>query len=156
VNILTLALEIAVIAIAYVMLSVVVQRKASNYARIKQIKVEMNAKMAELKAMGKDATKELMAQKQKEITSLASESMRHQLKATFIILPIFFILFYVALPRMFPGTQPTINVMSFKLTYQTFFIAIAFIGGLLSSMLLAVYEKARSKQQAKSAPQPIQ
>ena len=88
-----------------------------------------------------------MELKQKEITELASESMKHQIKPTLIILPIFFLLFYVLLPKLFPSTL-TITVLSYTLPYKTFFIVASFILGMLSSILLAAYERVMAKRQA--------
>ncbi len=135
------------IAILYVSFSVFAQRRIANYKRIKEIKKEMDAKMKELRAFEKDVSKEIVELKQKEITELASESMKHQIKPTLIILPIFFLLFYVLLPMLFPATL-TVTVLSYTLPYKTFFIAASFVLGMLSSILLAAYERVTAKKQA--------
>ncbi len=138
--------ELAAIAIAYVTLTIVVQRKLINYKRIKEIKKEMDSKMKELKQMGATATKEMTDAKQKEIMLLTSESMKHQIKGMIIILPISILLYYVALPALFPS-QATVIVLSYTLPYRTFFIIVAFVLGLISTMLLSLYERAVAKRQ---------
>lgn len=139
-------LELAAIAIAYVLLTLVVQRKLINYKRIKEIKKEMDSKMKELKQMGTTATKEMTDAKQKEIMLLTSESMKHQIKGMIIILPISILLYYIALPALFPA-QATVTVLSYNLPYKTFFIIVAFVLGLMSTMLLSLYERAVAKRQ---------
>ena len=140
-------LELVAIAICYVSFSVFVQRKLANYKRIKEIKKEMDVKMKELRTLGTDVKKEVLDLKQKEITALASESMRHQIKPTLIILPIFFLLFYVALPYFFPASL-NIAVLSYTLPYKTFFIVVSFILGIASTILLAAYERIATRKQA--------
>ncbi len=160
VNILELALEIAVIAVLYVLLSVSIQRKLGNIKRIKEIKKEMNMHMADLKKAGSTMSKDEFAAKQKRITTLASESMRHQIKPTFIVLPIFFLLFYVVLPYLFPAsTTPQIKVLSYSLTYGQFFIAIAFVVGILSTILIGIYDRmaaAKAERTTIRQPQPAE
>lgn len=140
--------ELAAIAVVYVAFSVFVQRRLSNYKRIKEIKKEMDSKMKELRQMGSSASKDVIDAKQKEITSLASESMKHQLKPTFIILPVFFLLFYIALPMAF-GPHTTVTVLSFTVPYTTFFVALAFVLGILSTITLTIYEKVSAR------PKPV-
>ncbi|MHB1829975.1 MAG: EMC3/TMCO1 family protein [Candidatus Micrarchaeaceae archaeon] len=138
--------ELAAIAIAYVLLTIVVQRKLINYKRIKEIKKEMDSKMKELKQMGTTATKDMTDAKQKEIMLLTSESMKHQIKGMIIILPISILLYYIALPALFPA-QATVSVLSYTLPYKTFFIIVAFVLGLISTMMLSLYERAVAKRQ---------
>ena len=147
-----LALEIAVIAVLYVLLSVSIQRKLGNIKRIKEIKKEMNMHMADLKKAGSAMSKDEFAAKQKRITTLASESMRHQLKPTFIVLPIFFLIFYVVLPYLFPAsTTPSISLFGFSLTYAQFFIAIAFTMGILSTIMIGIYDRMSAKKAESTA-----
>lgn len=146
-------LELVLIAIVYVTFSVFVQRKLANYKRIKEIKKEMDIKMKELRTMGSNVQKEVMDLKQKEITALASESMRHQIKPTLIILPIFFVLYYVALPMFFPATF-SVTVLSYTLSYKTFFIAVSFVLGLMSTVILAAYERMVAKRQQVATTNP--
>ena len=145
VSVIILELMLIVIAIVYVAFSVFVQRKLANYKRIKEIKKEMDVKMKELRTIGTDVKKEVLDLKQKEITALASESMKHQIKPTLIILPIFFALFYIVLPMFFPATL-TITILSYTLQYKTFFIAVSFVLGLTSTILLGVYERIVTKK----------
>lgn len=139
-----------IIAILYVLLSVLIQRKFVNRQRIKQIQAEMNAKMAELRKLEKNVSTEVMMAKQKEITALASESMRHQLRATLVILPIFFLLVYVALPYLFAGQPINATFAGFTFnSYRTLFVAIAFICGILATIIISLYDRIK-------APKPVQ
>ncbi len=152
----SLALEIAVIAVLYVLLSVSVQRKLGNIKRVKEIKREMNEHMAALKKEGGTMDKEEFAAKQKRITALASESMKHQMKPTFIVLPIFFLIFYVVLPYLFPSESTAhMTLFSFSITYGQFFIAVAFVVGILSTILIGIYDRiAASKAKHTVIAQP--
>lgn len=141
-----IAIELVLIALGYVIVSVTAQRKFSNIKRIKEIKVEMNAKVAELKKMGNDASKEIMAEKQKEMATLTSEMMRHQLKSSLIILPIFVVLVYFALPYEFANQPFNLTIMSIPFTYRTFFVVAAFIFGMISSIAIAIYDKMAAKK----------
>lgn len=140
-----IAIELVLIALGYVIVSVVAQRKFSNIKRIKEIRMQMNEKMAEVKKMGKDVEKSVIDAKQKEMADLTSEMMKHQLKSSFIILPIFIVLVYVALPYEFASTQFSYTFSGLTFTYKTFFIAAAFIFGILSSIVIGIYDKIAAK-----------
>ncbi|MDE1768499.1 MAG: DUF106 domain-containing protein [Candidatus Micrarchaeota archaeon] len=137
--------ELIVIAIAYVSLSVIVQRKFTNMKRIKEIRLELNKITNDLRKMGNNISKDIMLAKQNEMAALTTELMKHQLKGTLIIFPIGVLLFYVALPHLF-SAQTTISVLSFQFTYRTFFIIAAFVLGMISSIAFAVYDKVNAKK----------
>ncbi len=145
---------IALIAVAYIAFSLFVQRKIVNYKRVKELQKETNIKMKELRALGSSVEKEVLDLKQKEMQDLASESMKHQLKGTLIILPLYFLLYYFVLPLFFPASL-TVTVLSYTLPYKTFFIATSFVLGILSSIFMAAYERmtARRNQPATNPAQ---
>ncbi len=149
----SIVLDIIVIAALYVTLSVVVQRKIGNFARMKEIRQEMNSKMAELRKMGKDVSSEVLKAKQNEIAALTSESMKHQLKPTLMILPVSLVLFYVALPMVF-GHQPVnISIFGIAITsYSYLFIIVAFILGLMSTIALSIYDRITAPKKQQSGP----
>ena len=138
----SIVLDIIVIAALYVTLSVVVQRKIGNFARMKEIRQEMNSKMSELRKMGKDVSSEVLKAKQAEIAALTSESMKHQLKPTLMILPVSLVLFYVALPMVFGHQSVNINIFGITITSYTYlFIIVAFVLGMASTLTLSVYDR---------------
>ena len=141
-----IAAELVLIALVYVAISVAAQRKFSNIKRIKEIRTEMNAKLAEVKKMGNEASKEIMAEKQKEMAALTSEMMKHQLKSSFIILPVFVVLVYFALPYIFANESFSFIAFGLAFTYRTFFVAAAFTFGILSSVIIAGYDKMAAKK----------
>ena len=143
-----IALELVLIAFAYVLVSVLAQRKFSNVKRIKEIRIEMNERMANMKKFDKNTSKEIMDAEQKQVASLTSEMMKHQLKSSFIILPVFVVLVYFALPYEFGNQTFNFTFMSVVFTYRTFFVASAFVLGLASQAVIAAYDKMAAKKAA--------
>ena len=105
---------ITLISVAYVMLSVFLQRRLVNMRRVMEVQEAIKTKTKELTDMGKGgADQASLAAKQKEITALLSESMRSQMKPMFVVLPMFLVLYYLLLPAFFPST---LNVSLFSMT----------------------------------------
>lgn len=147
-----IALELALIAAGYVAVSVIAQRKISNVKRIREIRTQLNAKMANMRKLDRNTSREIMDAEQKEMAALTSEMMKHQLKASMIVLPVFVILVYFALPYIFGNQNFSITILSFKLTYSSFFVAVAFVLGMLSQAVIAVYDKMAAKKAASAGP----
>ncbi len=143
-----IALELVLIALGYVAVSVIAQRKFSNVKRIKEIRTEMNEKMAKIKKMDKNTSREIMDAEQKQVAALTSEMMKHQLKASLIILPVFVVLVYIALPYEFASQPFNFALMGLQFTYRTFFVGASFVLGLASQAALALYDKAAAKKAA--------
>ena len=95
-----MAIELGLIAVVYVAITVMIQRRFSNIARIREIRSAMVNHQKDLKKMDKNTRQEVIAEKQKQMMDLTSEMMRHQLKASFIILPVSITLFYFVLPMI--------------------------------------------------------
>lgn len=133
---------IALLAVVYALVSVLIQRKLSNAKRLREIQAhiakvtkEMNAMM---KAKAPDA--EINA-KQKEMMPLLGESMKSSLKPMFVILPMFLIVYYVLVPMIpFPAPATPKNIQQF------FFIAV-FISGIVSAIALMIYDKKLTKKE---------
>ncbi len=142
----SIALELVLIALCYVVITVAIQRKFSNIKRIREIRTELNEHQAHLRKMGKTMSKEELDTKTSKMMELQTEMMRHTFKASLIILPVSLVLFYYLLPLAFPGTQPNISVLSFSFNYRTFFIIAAFIIGMLSQVAVAQYDKFAAKK----------
>ncbi|MDE1874182.1 MAG: DUF106 domain-containing protein [Candidatus Micrarchaeota archaeon] len=153
-----LGIEITVIALAYVVFSVFVQRKLVDMRKMQETQDVIKQKSKELNELSKSgASQEKLAEKQKEITSMLGQSMRSQLKPMFVVLPIFFVVYYLVFPAVFPSSlQITVPFISMTLGYQTYFIAVAFVGGMVLSFGLMFRDRirlAREKKQAEAAQQ---
>jgi uncharacterized membrane protein (DUF106 family) len=149
------AIELAAIAVAYVALSMFLQRKLGDAKRMRQMQELIKAKSKELNDMAKaQASKAELEAKQKEVTDLLGQSMKSSFKPLIAVLPVFFILYYLILPMMFPHTLTfTIPVLS-TVSYQTYFIVVAFITGIIASIVVMFWDKrelAREKQQIAQA-----
>ncbi len=151
-------IEITAIAIIYVVFSVSAQRKLVDMKHMQEVQETIKQKSKELNEMVKaKADQEKLALKQKEITTLLGQSMRSQLKPMFVVLPIFFVVYYLVFPAVFT-TNPniTVPVLSMTLNYRTYFIAVAFVAGLLLSGALMLRDRmrlAKEKQQAEATQQ---
>ncbi len=143
-----LGIEVTLVAVAYVLISISLQRKLANPRRTYEVQDIIKKKTKELTELSKNsATQAQMAAKQKEITGLLSESMKSQLKPMFVVLPLFLVLYYLVFPSIFPATL-TVSLLSMNLGYKTYFIAIAFVLGFVISMSLMAYDKAKMKKEA--------
>ncbi|MGC8776480.1 MAG: EMC3/TMCO1 family protein [Candidatus Micrarchaeia archaeon] len=137
---------IALIAIIYTLLSFFIQRKVANMKKVYEMQEKIKAKSAELKEMSKNgATNSELMEKQKEIMSLASESMISQMKPMIIILPLFFVVYYWLLPMLFPS-HPTVLLAGMKFSYTAFFILVVFVFGILLSIGVMVRDRANAKK----------
>jgi uncharacterized membrane protein (DUF106 family) len=146
-------IELAVAAVMYALFSVTVQRKLGNIKRVRELQATMKAKMDEYKQKIKNnaATEELSVI-QKDLGSISTEMMKHQMKPMIVIFPLFIVVFYLILPALFPLTQ-TISVFSFTLSYRTTFIIIAAVLGVTLSSSLMIYDKKKYKAQLQATTQ---
>lgn len=153
-----MAIELGLIAVVYVAITVMIQRRFSNIARIREIRSAMVNHQKDLKKMDKNTRQEVIAEKQKQMMDLTSEMMKHQLKASFIILPVSITLFYFVLPYIFGAPTTNITVFSIILPYRTFFIIVAIIIGLISQSVVAEYDKwaAKKAAQMEMVPEKIE
>ena len=146
-----IALLIVLIAVLYTLFSFVIQRKMANMKKVYEMQETIKQKSKELNDMVKNGAKneELML-KQREVMSLASESMINQMKPMIIILPLFLVVYYWLLPLIFPA-HPTIVIDGAKFAYNTFFIIVVFIVGLILSVSVMLIDRSKRKkeQQAK-------
>jgi len=146
-----ITLLIVLIAILYTLFSFVIQRKMANTKKVYEMQEIIRQKSKELSDMVKNGAKneELML-KQREVMSLASESMINQMKPMLIILPLFLVVYYWLLPSIFP-THPEVIIGGIKFAYNTFFIIVVFTFGLILSfsVMLIDRNKRKKEQQAK-------
>lgn len=140
-----LELIILIIAASYAAASALLQRRITNVERMYELRAKMNIKTKDLMALAKaNAEQKVLAEKQKELTELSMQSMKIQMKPMLIILPIFLLLYYVILPAVIVSSA-TITVLSYKMSYKFFFIAAAFVTGILISLVASVYDRRRLK-----------
>ena len=156
-----IGIEVTILALVYVAFSVTTQRKLVNPKRTFEIQREIQVKTKELNEMVKNkASQDLLAKKQKEITGMLSESMRSQMKPMFVILPIFFVLFYLVFPAVFASNpNVTVPVLSMTFNYKTYFIIVSFVLGFALSTSLMIYDRVRlskgKKQEGEQTPAPV-
>jgi uncharacterized membrane protein (DUF106 family) len=142
-----IALLIVLIAVLYTLFSFIIQRKMANMKKVYEMQETIKQKSKELSDMVKNGAKneELML-KQREVMSLASKSMINQMKPMIIILPLFLVVYYWLLPLIFP-THPTIVIDGAKFAYNTFFIIVVFIVGLILSFSVMLIDRSKRKKE---------
>ncbi|MGA3020797.1 MAG: EMC3/TMCO1 family protein [Candidatus Micrarchaeales archaeon] len=146
-------IEITIIALVYVIFSISTQRKLINPKRNYEIQDAIKQKSKELSELSRNkASQEQLLAKQREVTALLSESMKSQLKPMFVILPIFFVMYYVLFPAIFPSDS-TVTLLSMKFDYKTYFIILAFVFGLALSIIMMARDRIKMKKEASNAPE---
>lgn len=146
-------IEITAIAIIYVLFSVYVQRRLVDMKHMQEVQETIKAKSKELNEMTKSkVSNDVLMAKQKEITTLLGQSMRSQLKPMFVILPIFFVVYYLVFPAVFT-TNPnvTVPILAWTLNYKSYFIGVAFIVGIILSFGLMFRDRIRLAKEKKQA-----
>lgn len=146
------AAAIVVFAIAYTLLTIVLQRKLVKMERVYEIQEIMKQKTKELTDLSKNgtATDEFKA-KQAELMKLTTESMKNQIKPMVVIFPIFIIVYYLLLPMLLPPLGITAksslaSAFSINFNYRSLFILTLFVSGLIGSFSLMAVDKARRKK----------
>ncbi|MDE1825163.1 MAG: DUF106 domain-containing protein [Candidatus Micrarchaeota archaeon] len=154
----TIIIEIIILGAIYALFSVFVQQKLLS-GKYWELQNSINVKSKELMELSKTPSpnKEELAAKQKEVMSMASQSMKYSLKPMFVIFPLFIIVYYYALPAAFAVSAAAL-VLPFGLSYKTLFIVVSFIIGFVLSMIFTTRNKkkaaAKAQPQAESSPQP--
>ncbi len=136
------------IGIAYVAFSTFAQRKVGNPKKMRELQQRMNALSKELNQLVKsNAPKEEIAKKQSELMPLMSENMKTSIRPMLVILPVFFLLYYLILPTTFHSIAneyvPFIDSM--KLNYLGVFFACVFILGIATSIIIMIYDRKKTK-----------
>jgi len=147
-NLAAVGIELFIVSIVYVAVSVFLQRKLSDMKKVYAIQEETKQKSKELSDLAKaNAGKEEIAKKQQELMALMQQSMRAQIKPMLIILPLFFIVYYLLLPYAFASSHFVFQFAGMKLGYRLFFIFIAFIVGLISSIFFMIHDRIKIKKE---------
>jgi uncharacterized membrane protein (DUF106 family) len=147
-----LLIELVIAAIIYSLSTFFLQRKVSDIKRVNEIRKAISQEQKELSEMLKNnANKQAIDEKQKKMMSLVSETMKYQMKAMFIVIPLFLVVYYELLPMGFAGAGITYNIFSTNLNYQNIFIIIAFISGIVLLVTFTIYEKVKSRKASAAA-----
>jgi uncharacterized membrane protein (DUF106 family) len=151
-SMLTIPVIIILFGIIYAAFTFVIQRKVSNIKRVNEITKKMKEHQKEFMEMVKSKAPDAdIKKKQNEMMALMNESMKHQMKAMIIVLPLFLVVYYWVLP-VFMGTlgvtSTSANIIStpIKLTYPLLFIVAAFITGILLLILVTIRDRIHDKK----------
>lgn len=136
---------IAVIAVVYALISVILQRKLSNAKRLREIQAQISKTTKEMNQMVKNKAPEAeINAKQKEMMPLLSESMKSSFKPMVVLLPLFLITYYILIPRLpFPAPTTTASI-------QHFFFICVFVAGIVSAVTMMIYDKRMTKKEEKA------
>lgn len=148
----TIVLTIGCLAIVYATCVIIIQRKVSNIREVNKIRKTINEKQKELSQMIKQNAdiKELQA-KQQEMMTLLSKTMKYQLKAAFVVLPMFLVVYYAFLPYFISylgiaSTATVFSAASINFTGQSLFLACVFLTGIVLLIITTLYDKMQAKK----------
>ena len=137
--------EIILVAAAYSILLIALQRVIIDVDRMYELRAHMNTHQKHLMELTKrNATKEEIAEKQKSLMAVSSESMKMQMKPMIVTLPLYAVLYYLVLPRYFSNV-PNFHIFSFTLNYGLAFIVFSLILTMVLQQLIAYYDRRRLK-----------
>ncbi len=135
---------VIVIGALYTLASVLLQRKLMNPKRMREVQSQIKKLTNELNALVKsNAPKEQQAAKQSEVMKLMGESMRTSMKPMFVIMPIFLVVYYLVLPALLLAVG-----MATKSGQSVFFYTVLILG-LVSSMVILLYDRSMTKKEEK-------
>lgn len=151
-------LAIVAVGIAYTLFSIFLQRKLVDPKRMREIQFEVNRLSKEMNELVKrNAPKEEVSSKQKELMPLMGENMKKQFIPMIVILPVFLLVYDVLLKMAFGGYANARVNFIFLMNYQNLFFATVLILGLVMSMVILIYDRKKAKaEQAQKAQQGIQ
>jgi uncharacterized membrane protein (DUF106 family) len=141
-----IAIAIVIIAAAYAISSVILQRKINHPTKMREMQTRMNALTKEMVAKMK--SKEDYSHLQAEHNKLMAATMKNTFKTMAVTLPIFALLYYVMLPMGFGAFKgDTVNFI-IPLNYQSLFFWTAFALGMVVSFGLMARDKVKAKKNA--------
>lgn len=143
-------IAIVLIAIAYAIVNITVQRKISNAKRMRQINAQMTKLSKELNDMIKNkANQAEIEAKQKEMMPMLKESMMSSFKPMFVILPMFALVYYVLIPML------PFSVGHVKGVQELFFITVFIVGFVLAMVLLVRDRKIAKMETEQNASEQL-
>jgi uncharacterized membrane protein (DUF106 family) len=133
-----------IMAVIYTGISIAVQRLLSNPKKMREIQAKVSIMQKEMNAMLKSgAPQEQLAAKQKEFMPLLGEQMKNSMKPMLVILPLLFLTYYVIIPHIPIITSSNLG------SSKTFFFIIVFSLGIVSAIIILLYDRQKSKQEMK-------
>ncbi len=148
--------EIVALGVAYTIGAAAVQRKLSNPKKTRALQDQIKIRSKELNEMIKrDAPKEEISAKQKEMMPLVKQSMSLNMKSTIVLIPSFLVVYYLILPFLFSslGTDSvsfSLFNTAFSLQYRGLFFVVVFVLGLITSVSILLYDRRRAKLDTKA------
>lgn len=131
---------LVLVAFAYIIFTTTVQRRLTNAKKMRASQGKIKEIYKQLDAMIKsNAPREELVAKQREHMHLVKEMMGSQMKAMFVLIPSFLVVYYILLPALPVG----ISVGS----EQGFFILVVFVFGILSAIAISIYDRRKLKQE---------
>ncbi len=148
-----LSAEIYIIAlgIVYTAFATTLQRKLSNPKKVRELQERIKVHSKELNEMMKNnVPKEDLMKKQGEMMPLVKESMMSNMKATFVLIPTFLLVYYLLVPHLFGYLKTdtaTLSIATYNvsLQYKGLFFATVFILGLVASAAIIIYDRKKAK-----------
>lgn len=136
-----IALSLLFFGIAYAVFTLKLQRKIAHPQKTREMQAKIKALTKELNEMAK--RKEDITAKQAELMPLVKKSMSFQMRSMFVVLPLFFLVYYVAIPTVYGAF--TLQYVNFiiPMTYQSVFFFTILISGIVGSMVMLVHDKKR-------------
>jgi uncharacterized membrane protein (DUF106 family) len=157
-----LIIELAIIAAADVAASLGIQRLIIDAEKSYLLQKQLNGHMKDLNQMIKGkAAKEQISAKQAELNKATMAHLKHQIRATPILLGLSIIVYFFILPQLFPAGPATYNLIFISFTYESFkdsiyFIGFVFVGSLAAQFAISRYDKKRfGRKYGDNPPKPV-
>jgi uncharacterized membrane protein (DUF106 family) len=142
---------LTIMAVIYTSISIAVQRLLSNPKKMREIQAKVSIMQKEMNAMLKSgAPQEQLAAKQREFMPLLGEQMKNSMKPMLVILPLLFLTYYFIIPHI-----PIITSSNLSGS-KTFFFLIVFTLGIVSAVIILLYDRKKSKEEMKLLESPAQ
>lgn len=138
-----IAFAVVLLGVAYAILTLKLQRRLTNPHKMKEIQGRISRLTKEMNEMTK--RNENISAKQAELMPLMRESMQGQMKAMFVVLPLFLVVYYGLLPLMFNQFAAEDFTFIVPLSYSSLFIVTAIIFGLVMSVGILISDKVKPK-----------
>ncbi len=140
---LNIEIIIAVLAVAYTVGSIFIQRKLSNPKRMREIQAKVAELQKDMNAMLKaKAGQEELAAKQKEMMPLIGEQMKNSMKPMLIVFPLLIVVYYLLIPRI-----PLIAQNNVVNSSKELFFIIVFVLGLVAAAIVMIYDRRAGKRE---------
>lgn len=144
---LNVVLALMLFGIAYSVLVLKLQRTFSNPKRMMEINKEMKVLIKDMQAAIKRG--ENVAEHQKRHLTLMNETMKLQLKTTFMIIPLFLVFYYLIVnPIFIRFAADEVVIFGIQITYYWVFIIASMLFGFAAGILLRKRDARRLQAKA--------